>query len=280
MTLGNSKNSMRNTGPTLSPKENIKKLKSSFFGSNKIDENKMDCASGTIKPVAAKPTTKAATNVTTNSKNAKCDEGDYTIMNPILNRRNVSSSSSTTTQQHPSSAFATTSTATVTTKPTTTSTATKKTALVTIDPDKVMANAQSKTNIDGFKPIRADKEAFQQHNRVNPTTNATAFNRQHSVPVEKLQRKHSSTTSANDNGGYELLELRSSSSSHAMMNSASGAGTSGNARIARPNSVNSEKTSFAPLMRPNSANSERQSTSTFSLTSTPLNESGAQSVRK
>lgn len=297
MTLGNSKNAMRNTGPTLSPKENIKKLKSSFFGCNKIDENKMDCASGTVRPVAAKPaqppaaaavattsSAKTATNVTTNSKNAKCDEGDYTIMNPILNRRTASSSSSTTqhhTQHHPSSAFATTSGA-GTSKPAPASTATKKTALVTSDPDKVMANAQNKTNIDGFKPItsRADKEVFQQHNRSIPTANATTFNRQHSVPSEKLQRKHSSTTSANDNGGYELLELRSSSSSHAMMSSGSGAAGGSNSRIARPNSVNSEKTTFTPLMRPNSANSERQSTSTFSLTSTPLNESGTQSVRK
>lgn len=275
MTLGNSKNSMRNTGPTLSPKENIKKLKSSFFGCNKIDEHKMDCASGTIKPVAthAKP---MPTNVTTNSKTAKCDEGDYAIMNPILNRRNVSSSSATHHTQHPSSAFATTSAAD-TPKAATSSTAAKKTALVTIDPDKVMANAQNKTNIDGFKPItsHADKEVFQQNNKSIPTTNATAFNRQHSVPVEKLQRKHSSTAHATDNGGYELLELRSSSSSHAMMSSGGG-----NARTARPNSVNSEKTTFTPLMRPNSANSERQSTSTFSLTSTPLNESGTQSVRK
>lgn len=285
MTLGNSKNSMRNTGPSLSPKENIKKLKSSFFGCNKIDEHKMDCASGTIRPVAthAKPmpmttTPTAAPNVPTNSKNANCDEGDYTLMNPILNRRNVSSATHHT--QHPSSAFATTSGA-ATPKAATTSTATKKTAVVTIDPDKVLANAQNKTNIDGFKPItsRADKEVFQQNNKSVPTTNATTnFNRQHSVPVEKLQRKNSSNTSANDNGGYELLELRSSSSSHAMMSSGVGGGSS--ARIARPNSVNSEKTTFTPLMRPNSANSERQSTSTFSLTSTPLNESGTQSVRR
>lgn len=279
MTLGNSKNSMRNTGPSLSPKENIKKLKSSFFGcNNKIDEHKMDCASGTIKPIAthakSMQTTSMVPTSATNSKNAKRDEGDYTIMNPIL--RNVSSATHHT--QQPSSSSSASAFAAATPMANTTPAATKKTALVTIDPDKVMA----KTNIDGFKPItsRADKEVFQKNNTSIPTANAnttaTTFNRQHSAPVEKPQRKNSSITTANDNGGYELLELRSSSSSHAMMSSCS----SGNARITRPNSVNSEKTSFTPLMRPNSANSERQSTSTFSLTSTPLNETGTQSVRR
>lgn len=284
MTLGSSRNVMRNIGPTLSPKENIKKLKSSFFGSNKNDEAKLSRASSTIKPIAThavKPTSTtttataaAPTNVTTNSKNAKCDEGDYTIMNPIMNRRSATAHPN----PHPStSAFATT-TASTTSMESVTPAATKKTALVTSDPDKVMANAQVKTNIDGFKPItsRADKEVFQKNNKSIPTANATTFNRQHSVPVDKLQRKHSSNTptTCNDNGGYEMLELRSSSSSHAMMSSC-GAGSS---RIVRPNSVNSEKTTFTPLMRPNSANSERQSTSTFSLTSMPLNETGTQSV--
>lgn len=284
MTLGSSKNSMRNIGPTLSPKENIKKLKSSFFGSHKMDETKVDRASGTIRPIAThavNPAAAAATNVTTNSKNAKCDEGDYTIMNPILNRRTVPTPAHHTQPASSSSAFATT-TASTTPMATAPPTATKKTALVTSDPDKVMANAQVKTNNDGFKPItsRADKEVFQKNNKSIPTANATAFNRQHSVPVDKLQRKHSSTTAAcNDNSGYEMLELRSSSSSHAMMSSCGGTG-----RTVRPNSrpasVNSEKTTFTPLMRPNSANSERQSTSTFSLTSTPLIETGTQSVRK
>jgi len=126
-----------------------------------------------------------------------------------------------------------------------------------------LANTQVKTNIDGFKPItsRADKEVFQQNKSIS--TSSTSFSRQHSAPIEK-QRIPSS-----DSSGYEMLELRSSSSSHSM----------GGGRIARPNSVNSEKTTFTPLNRPNSANSERQSTSTFSLTSTPLNEMGAQSVR-
>lgn len=231
---------MRNTGPTLSPKENIKKLKSSFFSCNKIDEHKMDCSSSTSKPVTTHPTT----SVTTNSKNSTCDEGDYTVMNPVLGRRVVTQQpQQLQSTQH---AFATTA-------------GTKKTALITTDPDKVMANV--KTSIDGFKPItsRADKEVFQQNKSA--AISSTAFSRQHSAPVEK-QRKPST-----DNSGYELLELRSSSSSHSM-----------GGRIARPNSVNSEKTTFTPLMRPNSANSERHSTSTFSLTSTPLNESGTQSV--
>lgn len=236
MTLGNSKTSMRNTGPTLSPKENIKKLKSSFFGCNKIDENKMDCSS---KQLANLPTT-----VTTNSKNSKCDEGDYTIMNPVLGKRNLAQPSQMQPTQAPL--------------------AIKKTALVTTnnDPDKLLANTQVKTSIDGFKPItsRADKEVFQQNKSI--TSASTSFNRQHSAPADKHRQP------STDNSGYEMLELRSSSSAHSM-----------GGRIVRPNSVNSEKTAFTPLMRPNSANSERQSTSTFSLTSTPLNEIGTQSVR-
>lgn len=235
MTLGNSKTSIRNTGPTLSPKENIKKLKSSFFGCNKIDENKMDCSSSSKQPVNL-PTT-----VTTNSKNSICDEGDYTIMNPVFGKRNLAQP-----PPQPQSAQV--------------PYPLKKTVLVTTnnDPDKVLANTQVKTSIDGFKPItsRADKEVIQQNKIISSIS--TSFSRQHSAPVEK-QRKPS-----NDNSGYELLELRSSSSAHAM-----------GGRIARPNSVNSEKTTFTPLMRPNSANSERQSTSTFSLTS---NEMGTQSV--
>lgn len=247
MTLGNAKHSMRNTGPTLSPKENIKKLKSSFFGCSKIDENKMDYTSASKPASVSNPATAPASASTSmNSKTSKCDEGDYTIMNPVLNRR-LASTKTVQLQSTPESYGG----------------PMKKTALVTSDPDKVMANAQVKTNNDGFKPIasRADKEVFQQ-NRSTPPTNA-AFNRQHSAPVEK-QRK----PSTNDNSGYEMLELRSCNSSHAM----------GTGRIARPNSVNSEKTTFTPLMRPNSANSERQSISTFSLTSTPLNERGTQSV--
>lgn len=244
MTLGSSKSSMRNTGPTLSPKENIKKLKSSFFGCGKINENKMDCSNTGTGASSSKPTTPPVT-VTTNSKNSTCDEGDYTIMNPVLNKRTV-------TQQPQVQ------------QPAPTPFSLKKTALVSTnnDPDKVLANTQVKTSIDGFKPItsRADKEVFQQNKSI--CTASTSFGRQHSAPAEK--QRHPST----DSGAYEMLELRSSSSSHSM----------GGIRIARPNSVNSEKTTFTPLNRPNSANSERQSTSTFSLTSTPLNEMGAQSV--
>lgn len=253
MTLGSSgKHSMRNTGPTLSPKENIKKLKSSFFGCNKIDENKMDCssASNSQKHQATTVTTPTTpTTPTTNSINLfKCDENtsDYTIMNPVLPGRRI------VAQQPPLHSMSTSSS----TIPMTS----KKTALVTSNnnPDKILA--QVKTSFDGFKPIasRADKEISQQKSK-SPAN--TSFNRQHSAPVEK-GRKPSS-----DCGAYELLELRASSSATAV--------TTGN-RIARPNSVNSEKTTFTPLMRPNSANSERQSTSTFSLTSTT--ESGATSV--
>lgn len=232
MTLGSAKSTIRNIGPTLSPKENIKKLKSSFFGCSKIDENRMDCSSTSSQPT---------TPVTMNSSTI---EGDYAIMNPVLNRRIVVHQPQPQSTQSPI--------------PLTT----QKTALVTTDPDKVLANTQVKTSIDGFKPIssRADKEVYQQIKSA-AISNAS-FSRQHSAPAEKSRKP------LTEHSGYEMLELRSSSSSHSM----------GGGRIARPNSVNSEKTTFTPLMRPNSANSERQSTSTFSLTSTPLNETGTQSV--
>ncbi|XP_031619406.1 uncharacterized protein LOC116338347 isoform X11 [Contarinia nasturtii] len=280
MTIGgNSSKSIRNTGPTLSPKENIKKLKSSFFGCSKIDETKMECTSPTSSssnPINIASTmtitTATPTNVTTNSKNSTCDEGDYTIMNPVMSKRIVAQQKQPQQQQQqqqpPQSQV----------QPAQATFPLKKTALVTTnnDPDKVLANTQVKNSIDGFKPItsRADKEVFQQSSSSNSSsksvsTAGTSFSRQHSAPVEK-QRKPSA-----DNGGYELLELRPSSSSHSM---GGGGGSSGVGRIVRPNSVNSEKTTFTPLHRPNSANSERQSTSTFSLTSTPLNELGTQSV--
>lgn len=242
MTLGNS---MRNIGPTLSPKENIKKLKSSFFACNTIDENKMDYTTSNA-------TTQPNPPATINSKNSiATDAGDYAIMNPFIVRRIVA-------QQPPLNSTPNMQTSYPV--------STKKTVLVTSNnnPDKVLANTQSKTNIDGFKPIssHADKEVYMQNAKMVPIN--ASFSRQHSAPVEK-QRKPS-----NDNGGYELLELRSSSSAHAV---------NVGGRIARPNSVNSEKTTFTPLMRPNSANScERQSTSTYSLTSTPLDQSAATSV--
>lgn len=249
MTLGSSsKSSMRNTGPTLSPKENIKKLKSSFFGSNKIDENKMDCSASGSNSNGSNKSTKSSPTVTTNSKKSNCDEGDYTLMNPVFNERIVTPQPQMQQQSSPQAAFQL-----------------KKTTLVSTnnDPDKLLANTQVKTDNDGFKPItsRADKEVFQQNKSIS--TANTSFSRQHSAPIDKQARKPSI-----DNGGYEMLELRSSNSSHSM----------GGRNIARPNSVNSEKTTFTPLNRPNSANSERQSTSTFSLTSTPLNEMGTQSV--
>lgn len=191
----------------------------------------MDCSSTSSQPT---------TPVTTNSNSMV---GDYAIMNPVLGRRIVAPQPQLQSTQSPIPLN------------------TKKTALVTFDPDKVLANTQVKTSIDGFKPIssRADKEVYQQ-NKSAAIANAS-FSRQHSAPGEKLRKP------LTEHSGYEMLELRSSSSSHSM-----------GGRIARPNSVNSEKTTFTPLMRPNSANSERQSTSTFSLTSTPLNETGTQSV--
>lgn len=196
----------------------------------------MDCSSS-----SKQSSTTPMNVVPTNSKSSNCDEGDYTMMNPVLNKRIIAQ------QPQLQSALAP--------FPLTT----KKTALVTSnnDPDKVLAI--QKTSIDGFKPItsRADKEILQ--NKI--LTSNTSFSRQHSAPTEKHRKP------SNDNSGYELLELRSSSSENSM-----------GARITRPNSVNSEKSTFTPLMRPNSANSERQSTSTFSLTSTPLNEIGTQSV--
>lgn len=237
MTIGNSNSSMRNTGPMLSPKENIKKLKSSFFSCSKIDENK-----ATINSTPA-------SNVMPSSNNAQSNEGDYTIMNPVISKRIVEQQpqQEQTQKNHPTQAMF----------------HSKKTALVTTanDPDKVLANTKIKTSIEGFKPItsRADHEVSQQNQSV-PTTN-TSFGRQHSAPVEQQRRP-------SDNGGYELLELRSSSSSHSM----------GGGRIPRPNSVNSEKTTFPPLNRPSSANSERQSHSTYSLSSIPLNEMGAHLV--
>lgn len=246
MTLGSS---MRNTGPTLSPKENIKKLKSSFFACGTIDENRMDYTSSTH---SNSQQTNQSSAVTTNSRNSNTtDAGEYTIMNPAMVRRIVAqqpplNSASNVQTPFPMSA--------------------KKTAVVTSNnnPDKVLANTQSKNSIDGFKPISSntDKEVYMQNAKSASTSN-TAFNRQHSAPVEK-QRKPST-----DNGAYELLELRSSSSTHSVSIAN---------RITRPNSVNSEKNTFTPLNRPNSANSERQSTSTYSLTSTPLDQSTATSV--
>lgn len=218
MTLGSgnnsSTNSIRNSGPMLSPKENIKKLKSSFFGCNSIDEN----STGYVNCSGS-----ATVGTRKDCSKRNDDAGDYAVMNP-------------------SATFPFTSTQT------------KKSVLVTTNnnPDKVLANTQSKTHNEGFKPIAslADKEVMQ-GKVVHPLS---AFNRQHSAPVNK-ERKPSADS------GYELLELRGSSSAHTV---------GGNNRVNRPNSVNSEKTSFTPLMRPNSANSERQ-LSSFSIATTTQN---------
>lgn len=236
MTLGsvkNSNNTMRATGPVLSPKENIKKLKSSFFGSSteqrpQTNQNRLPLHDSRW-----------------NQSNAN-ENSDYTIMSPIIAKSILSN------QQQPIAQ---------TNRPLGAASTTKKTALVTSNnnPDKVLANTQVKNSIDGFKPItsRADEEVSQlKCNVANAASNVT-FNRQHSMPAEKQRAP------AADNNGYEMLELRASTSTQSM----------NTGRLTRPSSVNSEKTTFAQLMRPNSANSERQSNSTFSLTSTPLNES-------
>lgn len=250
MTLGNS---IRNTGPMLSPKENIKKLKSSFFGCSTIDENAMDyvnCKSTATASTAA-GTVGARKDLITN---LKPDDivGDYAIMNPASStRRIVAQNPSLNSTSNMPSVFPM---------------STKKSVLVTSNnnPDKVLANTQSKTHNDGFKPItpHADNEMLMQNPKsILPLT---AFNRQHSAPVEQ-QRKPST-----GNGAYELLELRGSSSANAV-------GTN-NHRIARPNSVNSEKTTFIPLMRPNSANSERQTHSTYSLASSTFSGTTLNSI--
>lgn len=242
MTIGNGSNRMRNTGPTLSPKENIKKLKSSFFGCNQIDDVKMDCSNAAMNPQNRQQSNQRA--------NTYCDDSssDYTIMNPVLpntGRRVVAQQPLLQSMSNASDAMP----------------LTKKPVLVTSNnnPDKVKDKV--KTSFEGFRPItsRADKEVSKQNSKSIANT---LFNRQHSVPVDKSRK-------TSDSGAYEQLELRSSSSATAV--------TAPN-RTTRPNSVNSEKTPFTPLMRPNSANSERHSSSAFSLTSTPLTESGNVSV--
>lgn len=243
MTLGsgsstNITNSIRNSGPILSPKENIKKLKSSFFGCNSIDENSTGyttCSSSRNTSTSKKD----ATVGTRKDCSKKIDDaGDYAIMNPAA-KLPFSPITTTTSTPHQ----------------------TKKSVLVTSNnnPDKVLANTQSKTHNEGFKPIAslADKEVMQ--GKVIPPL--SAFSRQHSAPVNK-ERKPSTDS------GYELLELRGSISTHTV---------GGNSRVIRPNSVNSEKTSFTPMMRPNSANSERQLPS-FSLAATTQNNKECSSL--
>lgn len=223
----------------LSPKENIKKLKSSFFGCSTIDENTMDyvnCIGGQPKAASASAATVGVRKDSVKTATVDDNAGDYAVMNPATTRRIV-------TQAPPLNAAPSV--------PSVYPVATKKSVLVTSNnnPDKVLANTQTKTSHDGFKPItpQADNEIMKKANLP-----FTSFNRQHSAPVDKPRKP------STDNGGYELLELRGSSSAHTV-------GT--NSRIARPNSVNSEKTTFTPLMRPNSANSERQTHSTYSLVS-------------
>lgn len=227
--IGSCASSIRNSGPMLSPKENIKKLKSSFFSCNTIDENSIGYANCSGSEGASKSSATFGTRKDC-SKKVEENAGDYAIMSPAATRPFLPLAASSLPHQ------------------------TKKSVLVTSNnnPDKVLANTQSKTHNEGFKPIAslADKEVMQ--GKTIPPLGA--FSRQHSAPMDKARKPSADS-------GYELLELRSSSSAHAV-------GASG--RATRPNSVNSEKTSFTPMMRPNSANSERQ-LSTFSLATTPVN---------
>lgn len=241
MTLGSGSstntNSIRNSGPMLSPKENIKKLKSSFFGCNSIDENSTGYTNCSSSRNTSMSKNDAIVGTRKDCSKKSDNAGDYAIMNPAVKLP----FSPTTTTPIPHQ--------------------TKKSLLVTTNnnPDKVLANTQSKTHNEGFKPIAslADKEAMQ--GKVIPPL--SAFSRQHSAPVNK-ERKPSSDS------GYELLELRGSISTHTV---------GGNSRGTRPNSVNSEKTSFTPMMRPNSANSERQ-LSSFSLTAATQNNKECSSL--
>lgn len=241
MSLGNSNSqAIRNTGPTLSPKENIKKLKSSFFGYSDENRDYVNCAG------KAKPT--SGTVVTKNEKPKDDRAGEYAVMNP---RRIVA-------QQPPLSS----GNAPITLP------STKKSILVTSNnnPDKVLANTQSKTSIDGFKPIAShlDNEML-----MHGTKSNQSYSRQYSAPIEKHR------THPNDSSGYELLELRASNSTQNVVPIIS--------RATRPNSVNSETTSkystndgnsvaFTPLMRPNSANSERQVNCSLSSSALASNE--------
>lgn len=254
MTLGSVKNSstMRATGPVLSPKENIKKLKSSFFAGSSTSEQRPH--TNDVHRLPLHDNRWNQSNGPTQNRMNAAENSDYAIMNPIIAKSILATEPAPSSHQQQS---------TQVNRPLfgTTMGATKKTALVTSNnnPDKVLANTQVKTSFDGFKPItsKADEEAGHPKSGTTTPTTSTAFNRQHSMPVDK-HRKPSA-----DNGAYEMLELRASTSTQSM-----NAG-----RLTRPSSVNSEKTTFAQLMRPNSANSERQSNSTFSLASTPLNES-------
>lgn len=250
MSLGNNNSNsnsrtVRNTGPTLSPKENIKKLKSSFFGYSDENRDYVNCNTGKSKSTNS-------TTVTKQNEKPKDDgAGEYALMNP---RRIVA-------QQPPLSSG----------NVPLTLPSTKKSILVTSNnnPDKVLANTQSKTSIDGFKPIASHMDNEMLMNGPKPSQ---SYGRQFSAPLEK-HRMHS-----NDSSGYELLELRASNSTHNV------GPTNINNRTTRPNSVNSEKTSkysiqdgssvaFTPLMRPNSANSERQVNCSLSSSALASNES-------
>lgn len=230
---GASSSGGRSTGPTLSPKENIKKLKSSFFGCSKTDANDSDyvnCSPAVVEPSQPR----------TPRKEDEDMAGEYALMDPKLTRGATASYSSPVVL------------------------GSKKSILFTSNnnPDKVLANTLA--NTDGFKPISSnfDNELRGSKNQSPKSllsSVSTSFNRQHSAPTQRLQ------STALDNGAYELLELRGSSTEPVIVHG----------RLTRPNSVNSEKSSkhscsgmgaapFTSSTRPNSANSDPRTISASS----------------
>lgn len=293
MNLGTTSTGGRSTGPTLSPKENIKKLKSSFFGctDTSAESDYVNCS--TAEPSLPRTPRKTDDNDVA---------GEYALMDPKLTRASLSSQTSPVVL------------------------ATKKSILFTSNnnPDKVLANTQSKA--DGFKPISSNFDGEMRGSKnqspkgISTPASSTSFNRQHSAPTQRLQstpnplnRPHDAAqvdcsvrsepciavrdlfmalstargTQADqashawiaDNGGYELLELRGSNTDPVIVHG----------RLARPNSVNSEKSTkhssnasgvapFTSSTRPNSANSDRLQTisaSSSSSSSSMLCGSGA-----
>lgn len=237
MTLGTTSSGGRSTGPTLSPKENIKKLKSSFFGcGDTSSETDYVNYNATESNQLRAPRKKSDDNDVA---------GDYALMNP---KAKIPLTSHAVPVVLP----------------------TKKSILFTTsnNPDKVLANTQSKA--DGFKPIssnfdsemRSVKNQSPKSMAAFSSASSSTFNRQHSAPVPHPQ------STCQDNGAYELLELRGSNTEPIIVHG----------RSKRPNSVNSEKftkhssgasgaTTFSSSTRPNSANSELHTISASSSSS-------------
>lgn len=228
---------VRSSGPTLSPKENIKKLRSSFFGFSSGDPVESDY----VNCSATEPTLPRTPRKKTDTDDMA---GEYALMDPTAK---------CTPRSTNASPIVLTS---------------KKSILFTSNnnPDKVLANTQSKTNTDGFRPISSNfdqdmRNIKNQSPKSMSSVQSNSFNRQHSAPTQRHQ-----SIGGIDTGGYELLELRGSSTEPIITHG----------RLTRPNSVNSEKSSkislgacgplpFTSSTRPNSANSDRlQSISTSS----------------